>query len=267
MVKHMSVGQLLSVFQGKLTLLHRRSASEPINPASAAEEKAVHFNRSKSLIFLCDLPIYTKMDSGKELFQDLKNCGTIPKFQDTKETLANAQVWYLGKESTARWERMELPVANFTFVTRVQDALVREVNWDKFKVTKRNAPVKEAILWKIKGAESLKTLTFVFLEFKVFEHMRNLHEVEAPDKIWYVETGVENPQQEDQAINVTRDSVFEPGSQEVEIAQGATKRSLESESQSSRSSKSQTSASNSILARRGNVATPQETERRRTRSK
>ena len=193
----MSVGKFFSVLQEKVTVSHRRSASEPINPSSETEENIVLFNRSKSLVFLCDLPIYTKMDTENEFFQNLKNCGTIPKFQDTKETLANAQVWYMKKGSATTWDRLELPVSNFSHVTRVQDALVRDVNWDKFKVTKRNAGVKEAFLWKIQGAGSLKTLTFVFLDATIFEYMRKLHQVEAPDKIWYVGTGVENPQHKD----------------------------------------------------------------------
>ena len=93
--------------------------------------------------------------------------------------------------------------------------------------------------------------------------MRSLHQVEAPDRIWYVENDIENPNTGDQArLNVIGDSVFVHGSQEVEIAQEGKTGSVGKKSQaSSQSSKSLTSASSSILARRGDVATLEEIEK------
>ena len=89
------MGTFIDQVKKRVRGLHRRAYSEQTSQSWAQEENIVRFNRSRSLIYIGDLPIYEE----RATFQvrNLINNGEIPKFNEVVDSLANAQIWHQPK--------------------------------------------------------------------------------------------------------------------------------------------------------------------------
>ena len=185
----MSVGTFIDQVKKRVRGLHRRAYSEPASQSGAQEENIVRFNRSRSLIYIWDPPIYEEIATFQ--VKNLINNSAIPKFNEIADSLANAQIWHQPKDKKDEWCVTSLQAAHCSKIGSVPDSHVPQVSWDKFKLSRaRGLSCKEAILWQIvEDSGPLKVRTLIMLDDVVFTKLRETHKVEASNFI----QGIEEP--------------------------------------------------------------------------
>ena len=257
----MSVGTFIEKVKRSVNSWHRRSYSEPALLCWAQEENLVRFSRSRSLVYIGDLPNYEDMASLQ--VENLVNNGEIPKYNEVADSLASAQIWHQSKSKKEEWSVTTVQAAHCTKVGTIQDPNVPQVTWDKFKLSRaRGLSCKEAILWQIVDTSGpFKVRTLILLDEIVFTKLRGTHVVKAPNLIHYIE-GQPPGSGSKGELSSSQEEVFDNAQAEPETVQ------VPEESESPQAGKgtqkvtSPASVSVSILGRRGDVVTPKEREQR-----
>ena len=253
----MSVGTFIDQVKKRVRGLHRRAYSEPTSQSWAQEENIVRFNRSRSLIYIGDLPVYEEMAEFQ--VRNLINNGEIPKFNEVADSLANAQIWHQPKNKKDEWCVTSLQAAHCSKMGSVPDPHVPQVSWDKFRLSRaRGLSCKEAILWQItEDSGPLKVRTLIMLDDVVFTKLRETHQVEAPNFIQCIEEPSQEPEGQGD-LTTSGDEVFDRAAAEPETAQELAEPDSPRTGKVRQKIASPLASSTSILERRGKVATPEE---------
>ena len=168
----MSVGDFISNFKPQVRHLHRRSFSDP--GRAAPLNSNVLFNRTRSEVYLADLPIYNISTKKMAYINYLTNNGPIPKFIPDPAKPINAHVWTISSEDKGMWiqQRVSNPP---TLIDQIKEDKCPTSNWQRFSLHEKQFTLKKAILWKNQPSDKGNEL--VFLHEEIFRNLMTYHDV------------------------------------------------------------------------------------------
>ena len=169
---HMSVGDFISQFKRQVRQLHRRSFSDP--GRATPLESNVLFNRTRSEVYLAELPVYNISTKKMAYINYLTNNGPIPKFIPDPAKQINAHVWTISNEDKGIW--IQQKVSNPPVLTdQIKEDKCPTSHWQRFSLHEKTFTMKKAILWKNQVTD--KGIQQIFLHEEIFRNLMTYHEV------------------------------------------------------------------------------------------
>ena len=169
----MSVTELISSFKRQVRQLHRRSFSDP--GRATHFESNVLFNRTRSEVFLAELPIYGETIKRMSYINYLTNHGPIPKFIHDPTRRINAHVWTISNEDKGMWVQQKLKNLP-TLFDQVKEERCSTSHWQRFSLHEKTLSMKKAVLWKNQETDNENLL--IFLHEDIFRNLMTYHDVE-----------------------------------------------------------------------------------------
>ena len=167
----MSVTGLISSFKRQVRQLHRRSFSDP--GRATPFESNVLFNRTRSEVYLAELPVYDNKLIKMANIQYLANDGPIPKYIHDPNKQINAHVWTLSDEKGI-WIQHQVTNPP-TLFDQIKEERCSTSHWQRFSLHEKNFTMKKAILWKNQDMDKGNQLTFLHEE--IFRNLMTYHDV------------------------------------------------------------------------------------------
>ena len=201
----MSVSTVFSALTGKIRRFHRRASSEPADlPSYSGKDNTVRFNRSRSHVYLSELPFYRPTEMAAATYMELANNGTVPAGLGVND-MAPTVMWLTSDRDVTKWRKQELAPADYTFRHMVADEENMETKWAKFSAHKSSKEKVDTILWKVNRTPGKELNTL--LAIPVYAKMRALHKITEPNQIkWRTESE-----------KITADEVFDETQETIHL--------------------------------------------------
>ena len=268
----MSVSTVFSALTGKIRRFHRRASSEPADlPSYSGRDNTVRFDRSRSLVYLNDLPFYKPIEMASATYLELANNGTVPEKVGMND-MTPTVMWLTSDRDVGKWKKQELRPAEYAFKSMVADEENMATKWAKYTAYKSSKERIDTILWKVDRTPGMQLNTL--LAIPVYARMRDLHKIREPNQIkWHTEadkmtsdevfdrnqetTHHEENQEEDAEKEAEEDAVVDTGEDDEDEEEGEDERENEGEP-------SVNTRGVGVSTRRGRIATNDEKLQKQT---